>query len=168
MARYSKELQRTVLERMRPPHSESVAALSEEFGVPTATLYTWRSKALSRGELVSNQRSSSATASGWSAEAKLAAVIETSALTETERSEYCRSKGIHVEELKQWKDSCLGGFSGQTARDADAARQHKADQQQVKTLKRELRRKEKALAESAALLVLSKKMEAIWAEDEDE
>ena len=71
-------------------------------------------------------------------------------------------------ELQQWKDSCLGSFSGQSQRDVQAQRQHKNDQQKLHSLKRELRRKDKALAESAALLVLSKKLEAIWAEVEDE
>jgi hypothetical protein len=95
-------------------------------------------------------------------------VIESASLTEAELGEYCRSKGLHVAELRQWKDSCLGSFSGQSQRDEQAQRQRKADQQQLQTLKRELRRKDKALAESAALLVLSKKLEAIWAEVEDE
>ena len=168
MARYSKELQQTVIGRMAPPRNQSVSSLSEEFGIPLATLYTWRSKALSRGELVGGHRSTSETASGWSAQAKLAAVIETASLTEAERVEYCRAKGLHVAELEQWKDTCLGSFAGQSERDLHAQRQHKDDQQKIHKLQRELTRKDKALAESAALLVLSKKLEAIWAEDEDE
>lgn len=166
MTRYSKDLQQTMLNRMAPPHSQGVASLSEEFGIPLATLYTWRSNALARGKLVVGHRSSSATATGWSAPAKLAAVIETAALTEAEVAEYCRAKGVHVAELQQWKDSCLGSFAGQSERDVQAQRQHKEAQQKIHRLQRELHRKDKALAESAALLVLSKKLDAIWAEAE--
>ena len=43
----------------------------------------------------------------------------------------------------------------------------KAAQQRIKQLERELRRKEAALAETAALLVLRKKAEALWGKEED-
>lgn len=47
--------------------------------------------------------------------------------------------------------------------------EHKAEQKRMKQLQRELRRKDRALAETAALLTLSKKAGAIWGRnDEDE
>jgi len=104
----------------------------------------------------------------WSPEDKFAVVLETAAMNEAELSEYCRKKGLFAEQIADWKENCLQG-------NATAADQSKAVQKQIrlahkenKQLKRELRRKEKALAETAALLVLRKKMHAIWGEDEAE
>jgi hypothetical protein len=62
----------------------------------------------------------------------------------------------------------LTGFQLSTAQQKEAAKQAKADQRQIKTLKKELRRKEKALTETAALLVLRKKLDAIWEEDNED
>jgi len=168
MTKYSPELQRTVINRMSAPTHQSVASLSNEFGIPQGTVYTWRSKAQARGELVLGDGASGSTTHSWSAQAKLAAVIETAALTEVELGEYCRAKGLHVAELAQWKATCLGSFTGQSDRDVQAQRANKEAQQKIHRLQRDLTRKDKALAESAALLVLSKKMQAIWAEVEDE
>ena len=47
-------------------------------------------------------------------------------------------------------------------------KQQQADQKQIKQLKQEIKRKDKALAEAAAILILRKKLNALWGEDEDE
>ena len=96
MARYSKELQQTVIQRMAPPRSQSVSELSEEFGIPEATLYTWRSKALARGELVGGQRTSGATASGWTAETKLDVPWLSAAYLKFEKGEALALKKLAV------------------------------------------------------------------------
>lgn len=46
--------------------------------------------------------------------------------------------------------------------------EEKAVKKRIKQLERELQRKNAALAETAALLVLRKKAEALWGKDEDE
>lgn len=92
----------------------------------------------------------------WSAEAKLAIVIETGSMSEAELSEYCRAKGLYVEQVKAWKAESLKGFVNSREQELETKRQRKADQKEIKKLKRELREKEKALAETAALLVLRK------------
>jgi hypothetical protein len=95
---------------------------------------------------------------GWRPEDKFAVVVETMGLAEAELGEYCRKKGLHVEQIAQWRAACMQGISGGSDRVNAATlaeeRRHSRD------LERELRRKEKALAEAAALLVLTKKLEA--------
>jgi len=78
---------------------------------------------------------------------------------------YCRERGLYTTQIQEWKDALM-------KRNDDEKNQ--AVQSEVKTLrleneklKQELRRKEKALAETAALLILKKKATAIWGEDED-
>ena len=98
----------------------------------------------------------------------MAVVIETAALNESELSEYCRSKGLYPEQAKEWKQACLQGQLSETERRQQERGQARQDKKEIKRLKRELERKEKALAEAAALLVLRKKLTALWGEKEDD
>lgn len=85
----------------------------------------------------------------WSAQTKLAVVAETFSMTENELSQYCREKGLYPEEIKEWRGECMQGFMSQKEREAEAKKQAKADKREIKELKKELRHKEKALAETA-------------------
>lgn len=108
------------------------------------------------------------TSEHWSAESKLAVIIETAALSESERSQYCREKGLLVEQIKSWKESCLTAFQTSKEQALVAKKQAKSDKAEIKYLKKDLRIKEKALAETAALLVLRKKLNVLWGEDDEE
>jgi transposase len=90
-------------------------------------------------------------------------VIATAGLDETARSAWCREYGVFPTALDAWKRDAIGGL-GEPAGESLATRQ---EQRRVKELERELRRKAKALAETAALLVLSKKLQATFHEGED-
>ena len=93
---------------------------------------------------------------------KFAVVLETAALSEIELSEYCRRKGLYPEQVQQWRQACiLGQQSARTLQQAEKA-QAKADKKRIRQLEQELRRKDKALAEAAALLILQKKLDAYW------
>jgi transposase-like protein len=101
----------------------------------------------------------------WSAEEKYRVVIEAAALPETELGEFLRTKGLHAAQLEEWRrlmKSALAPGGGKGGRPAE-----KSDKKRVRDLERELRRKDKALAEAAALLVLKKKL-AMYLGDEDE
>lgn len=104
----------------------------------------------------------------WTANDKLAVVIETASLNEIQLSEYCRNKGLYREQIDQWKIAALSGYQNSTQMKRTQSQHRKEDKQIIKKLERELNRKDKALAETAALLVLSKKWEAIWGENEED
>jgi transposase-like protein len=163
--RYAKERKEAVLRKMLPPHNRSVVELAEEEGISAATLYLWRKQARAEGRLLPDGDSAP---EGWSSADKFAAVLETAALNEAEFAEYCRKRGLYPEQVKRWRLACEQA----NARDHEQGRRLKAarqeDQQRLRELERELKRKEKALAEAAALLVLRKKAAAIWGEDEVE
>ena len=95
-------------------------------------------------------------------------VVETASLNEAELVEYARKKGLYVEQIKAWKDACMNANGGLAKEAARLNRELKDSQKERKKLEKELLRKEKALAEAAALLVLSKKANAIWGDPEDE
>ena len=95
-------------------------------------------------------------------------VVETAAFNETELAEYCRSKRLYTEQVKAWRESAIASQS--EARQASAQKHHQAKGycKQIKQLEREITRKNSALAEAAALLILQKKMRALWKGGEDE
>jgi transposase len=94
----------------------------------------------------------------------LEAVIATAAMDEAARSAWCREHGLYPSELDGWKQDAIAGLGEPRAASAVEARQ---DRRRVKELERELHRKDKALAETAALLVLAKKMKAVFHDGED-
>ena len=89
-------------------------------------------------------------------------IKETFHMNELELGEYCRSKGILASDLSRWEEEIT-----KPAKDLTAAERVSLISANRK-LKRELERKDKALAEAAALLVLSKKANAIWGGKEEE
>nr|WP_235424866.1 IS3 family transposase [Vibrio vulnificus] len=136
----------------------SVSQVAKEEGISTATLYHWRQQLRRSGAAVPNSHTSS---EQWSAQTKLAIVAETYSMTENELSQYCREKGLFPEQVQGWRSECMQGFMSAKEREAEAKKQAKADKLEIKELKKELRFKEKALAETAALLVLRKKLRAL-------
>ncbi len=154
MKRYSEERKQALIRKMLPPHNIPVMQLVEEEGISDVTLYTWRKQARDQGIIVSKPKKSS---SKRTAEDKLAIVIETASLNEAELSEYCRKHGLYPDEISQWKSDFVTG--GNTRSKAETV---SAEKRRIKELEKELRKKEKALAETAALLVLRKKANAIW------
>lgn len=143
--------------RLLPPESASPEVVAREIGVSVDTLERWRSDALLQP----------VTERVWTAAARLEAVISTAALDESARSAWCREHGVFPQQLQQWRENATQALAEPEEARA-SPQQTKHDRRRIKELERELRRKDKALAETAALLVLSKKLEAIFHKDEDE
>jgi transposase len=156
VARYGQAYKDRIAARLLPPESASVDDVSRELGVSVATLERWRADALARGSGSGSQR--------WTAAARLQAVIATAAMDEAARSAWCREQGLYPAELDAWKQDAIAGLGEPRAVSAVEARQ---DRRRVRELERELHRKDKALAETAALLVLAKKLRAVFHNDED-
>ena len=165
MKHYSPERKSALLKKMLPPHNMSVAEVSRQEGISTASLYNWRTEARLKGVPVPGPNK---TSEYWSGEAKFAVVVETVTLSESELSEYCREKGLYPDQVNEWKRDCIAGTSTSAERKREEQKQAKADKKQVRQLKKELRRKEKALAEAAALLVLRKKLNAFYGEEPED
>jgi hypothetical protein len=165
MTRYSPERKEAVIKRMMPPENTPVPVLVEETGISDVTLYHWRKQARAKGLVVPGDGRNP---ENWSPEDKFAVVLETATMNEAELAEYCCKKGLFVEQIAVWKENCLQGNASAAEQSKAEKRQARLARKEVKQLKRELRRKEKALAETAALLALRKKMHAIWGEDADE
>jgi DNA-binding transcriptional ArsR family regulator len=156
---------------MLMPSGPSAHKLSQEVGVGQPTLSRWLREA-TKLEAVTKRRKHSQPPTTTavqrrpderSAEDKLRIVLEAGALAEAELGEFLRRHGIHEADLVAWREAALGGLGvqpGAATRSNDARR--------VRELEKELRRKDKALAETAALLVLQKKVRAIWGDGDDD
>ena len=162
---YSKELKDALLRRILPPNNESITKISKEEGISEQTLRNWRDKARRDGYAAPG---TDALPYDWSTQDKFLVVVETASMNETELAEYARKKGLYVKQIKSWKDACLNANGGVAKEAARLNRELKDSEKERKKLEKELQRKEKALAEAAALLVLSKKANAIWGEPEGE
>lgn len=162
MPRYSPELKEKIIKDMLPPNNIPVKELSDKHGICEQTLYKWKRVAKANGSIIQNSKNSK---EKYSNEVKLNIIIETASLNEEELSEYCRQKGLYVDEIKSWKTMFI---TGKTESETKAKEELKSKDAKLKQLQKELNRKEKALAETAALLVLRKKMNAIWNSEEDD
>jgi transposase-like protein len=104
----------------------------------------------------------------WSSAEKFRVVLETMTLSETELSEYCRRKGLFPEQVAQWREACEKANDQAESRQQYSKEKEKQSARRIKELERELKRKEAALAEAAALIILKKKANAIWGDGEDD
>ena len=156
---HSPELMDALLRRMLPPNNESITKISREEGISEQTLRNWRDKARKEGYATPG---TDAIPDNWSTQDKFLVVVETASMNETELAEYARKKGLYVEQIKAWKDACMNANGGIAKEASRLNRELKDSEKERRKLEKELQRKEKALAEAAALLVLSKKANAIW------
>jgi transposase len=157
VARYGQAFKDKAVARLLPPESASLEVVSREMGVSVGTLERWREDARTRP----------ARGLAWSAGARLEAVITTAAMNEASKSAWCREHGVYPTDLDKWRASCATALVD--PQDALASPQAtRADRKRIKELERDLLRKDRALAETAALLVLSKKVSAIFNKGEDE
>ena len=163
--RYSQEQKEAIVKRMMPPNNEAVAQIAKEEGITEVTLYKWRKEARAAGVATPGNGQ---TSDKWNSQDKFLIVMETFAMNELELAEYCRKKGLYREQIEAWRNVCLqaNGQAFDQAKQLNGAL--KEEQKRAKQLEKELHKKEKALAEAAALLLLRKKAQAIWGDDEDE
>ena len=145
---YSPERRSAVLKRMLPPNNMAIRQLAQEEGISAATLHK-RAQARGKGQLLPD---ADAGPEGWSSRDKFAAVLETAALNEADMAEY-----LFPAQITAWRVACEQANDWDRASTARLGKATKEEKRRVKDLERELARKDRALAETAALLVLRKK-----------
>jgi len=157
MARYGEAFRNRVASRLLAPESADIGVVSREVGVAVQTLQRWRDEVQTRP----------ARGRAWSAGARLEAVITVAALDEADKNAWCREHGVFPADLDQWRLNATTALA--EPEEARASPQStRQDKKRIKELERELLRKDRALAETAALLVLSKKVAAIFNKGEAE
>lgn len=160
---------------MTGPSPISATSLSKQVDVPQATLSKWLRKAgvpapfefpdktlitSQEGQIMYPKRPED-----WSSQDKFQAVLDAASLTDEELGHFLRNKGLHETYLQEWKLQMINSLE-KTA-ETKKSKHRAADIRRIKDLEKELKRKDKALAETAALLVLKKKVQEIWGDEEE-
>lgn len=154
---YSTEVKKTIIAKLLHPDGPSVPDLSRETNIPKETLYTWRQKAKNGGMNRNGRRRKIS-----SLQEKQSLVLEARANKNEELGLWLREKGLHESQINTWEleiNSVLEDRDGRGEREKEL-------RGKIKELERDLNRKDKALAEMSALVVLKKKLEAILDEEE--
>ena len=162
---YSFAFKEQALVKVYSRGERTIESVADELNLKVATLKIWmkRKMKLDRSEQIVEQKEKRP--QDWRVEEQLLALQESFGLTGEALSAWCREKGLFPHHLTAWRNA----FCGEQKTGVEA-RENKSGIRELKDendqLKRELRRKEKALAEAAALLVLQKKFRALWEDEE--
>ena len=166
---YSNPLRSIMIQKMTGCRPLSANALSREVGIPQSTLSRWLRDAArnpraarstkEKGEILIAKRPAD-----WSPEEKFNLVFEASSVPETELGAFLRRKGIHEAQLAEWREMMLSALKSPKTQPPGPKT---SESRRIRQLESELNRKEKALAETAALLVLQKKVRILWGDEEN-
>ncbi len=164
---YSESFKEQMIARLVGPRATSAMALSKEVGISQSTLSRWLRDASRVAMRVGKDDDKKAAeerpprrTQDWTSEQKLRVVLESLKVSDHELGAFLRREGVHEAELREWRETALEALE-------PAAKKRKKEAKRVRDLEKELRRKEKALAEAAALLVLEKKLQALWGAEDD-
>jgi hypothetical protein len=149
-----------MLGRMIGPSPISANALAQEVGVPQTVLSRWLRESRSVEGMGSSKKKQ------WTGAERLRVVMAAQGLSETALGALLRHEGLHSSELAAWQSAAEAALSG-AALKPGVRPPRSSDAQRIQELEREVRRKDAALAETAALLVLKKKVQAIWGDEDD-
>lgn len=171
---YSPKFKARMIQRLTGPDAKSATSLSREVGLPQPTLSRWLRDARrlasmkNDGERESGPPTQPGSPRSWSATEKYRIVLEAASITDADLGAFLRSKGLHAAQLEQWRAAAAEGAMASLERGKKGHRPggSKGEARRIRELERELGRKDKALAELAALLALKKKLDVLWGDEE--
>ncbi len=157
--RYSDEFKEQAISKVLQRGDKTIQCIADELNVNLFTLKNWLKKprTMPMTDTPMNKRPADR-----SMAERFALLMESAALDDEALNAFCRQQGIFRHHLASWKDEFVKK-TGQ-AEQSGKSRSDKSLRDKIKQLEKELNRKEKALAEAAALLVLQKKCQAFWEE----
>lgn len=159
--RYSLGFKETQIKKVLAPNSRSVLSVAKEAGISYQTLRNWLEQA-KNGTL---EKQDTVGGANRTAREKLNLVIESKSISKEDHGRWLRERGLHSEHIPLYEQELrdLVEDKGKTEKE-----EIKKLKKENKRLSKELEKKEKALAEMAALYTLKKKAEELWGEDEDD
>jgi len=159
---YNSSFKENAIQQLLRPDSPGLNATASKIGIPQSTLYCWKRKYANNNGM---KKQKDKTVENWTPEQKLEAVIATASMTENELGEYLRTNGLHSSDLKNFKSDFLQNSPGRgrPKLEPEVAELRKKN----KMLERDVKRKDKALAEFSARVILLKKSHEIWGAPED-
>lgn len=160
--KHSVEFRKVAVQKYLSRGNRSVKEIIQELGIPAPTLYQWRNQFANISGMTKQTKPQVRSVSE-----KLKALMDYDALSVEKRGEFLRANGLHEEHIVEWRNQIEEAFAPKKL--ASGGRKELAiEKNKVKRLEKEIRRKDKALAEVSALLVLKKKAELIWGTTEED
>jgi transposase-like protein len=159
----TEEFRRAAVEKFHSRGSRTVEEVARVLGVSSWSLYQWSRRYGNDDRMKKNRRPVDR-----SAQEKLKAVIEFEGLEGDKQGEYLRRQGLHSDHIAAWKRSMEAGLESWGGGHRATRTERALDKKKIQELEKELHRKDRALAETTALLVLKKKADLIWGSGENE
>ena len=165
MARFTQKFKvKSVEKALSRRPDQKLEEIAKDLGVGYSTLQKWiRLAKNNKLEKSEDNMLKERSPQDWNRAQRFDAILHCHSLDENDISSYCRESGIYPHHINQWKTEFLSDIQSASTQSMQA---HKKLKQENKRLQKQLNRKDKALSETAALLVLSKKCQAIWGEEE--
>jgi transposase-like protein len=152
---YSPEFKDRAVQAFMSRGTRSTREISREFGISHSTLYDWVSVA----GFDSDSEEAKASPDSWHAPRRMRAITVYDSLAPEEKGEFLRNSGLSSIHIEKWRQML---YSALEVRDQERLRLEK----RIRGLERDLERKNKALAEASALLILQKKARNLLYEEE--
>ena len=158
MKEFPKSFQESIILQSLQPSGPSLRKLAKDNGIPVTTVYGWKKK-YAKPKVMKNEKP-------WTPKKKLVVMKEFYSMPVDDRGSYLRENGLHSSDLEDWENDFCSSVKGpgRPRKDPEVVKLRQSE----KELKRDLRRKEKALAEMSARIVLLKKSHEIWGVSEDD
>ena len=176
MPKHDRLFKEKAVARLLPPENAPAREVAQELGIAYSTLIYWRGTILCETQNSSQQTGpsqdtqpnplSSKARQTWTGASRFEAILATAVLDETSKGAWCRERGIYLKDLERWRTTATQALANPESPKVSSS-ENKENRNKIRKLEQELRRKDKALAETAALLVLSKKVEAIFQKNTD-
>jgi transposase-like protein len=158
--RYSEDFKEQALAKVLQRGDKTIQCVADELNINVLTLKGWlkSSRSTPTTETMNHQRPND-----WTQEQRFEALMSSAGLEGETLNAFCRERGLFTHHLQTWKQDFIKPLeaAGQPGASRKAV---KPLQEEILQLKKDLQRKEKALAEAAALLILQKKCQAFWEE----
>lgn len=165
MAQYTQKFRLGMVRRMIGPNRVSATALSDESGVAQPTLSRWLREAGSLPDMENEPESPAPPppATERTPQEKFRLLHDAHGLVGESLGAFLRREALHEADLEAWRAAALKALTPEPK--AVSRRPKSSDQKRIAELERQVQRKDRALSEAAALLVLSKKVQALWGDE---
>lgn len=160
MPSYTEGFKARMVQRMAGPEGISAYALSREVGASQNSLSRWLRSAPTVASMSKKKKAGRSPGRRWTAEEKFQAVLKAASLSDEELGAFLRREGLHEATLEEWRAKVTEGATGALKAPHGKRSEKTPEARKIRELERDLNRKDKALAEVSALLILKKKYEA--------
>jgi transposase len=161
MSKFSEGMKEDLIKKVLNRKGQSIAKIAKLSNVGLSTLSRWVKRSVEGSQMIESKVKEEHRKI-YSAAQRLEMLLETAKLNEIELGSYCRSHGLYSFQLTEWKNEFMK--SSNEKKDELIREELKVLRAENKSLKQDLNRKDRALAETTALLILKKKADLIFGE----